>query len=68
MTLPGFSAENSLANLGPAYRARETATTAGAEVIPQFCYWQRNTLVCCEWEYESGFWYWRCSPTRPAQQ
>jgi hypothetical protein len=69
MTLPGFTAENSLSNIGRGYRMRETATVAGAEIIPQqFCYWQHNSLICCDWEYENGAWIWHCSPSRPAQQ
>jgi hypothetical protein len=57
MTLPGFSAELSLAKSTTDYQVPHAplASSLGKEVVPQFCLTEGN-MVCC-WVQYSG---WAC--------
>jgi hypothetical protein len=51
MTLPGFSAENSLSSVGSGYRTVGAVNSAaGGDVVPQF--WCHSTpggpTICCQ--------------------
>jgi hypothetical protein len=74
MSLPGFTAENTLAGAGVGYRAAASASTGADGIVPQRyyycdyewvtdCYWDyiHNQRVCCYYgRLISGPWY--CYP------